>query len=62
MNLPPFVYSAAFWKALSLIVAALVAYFFPEYALTAAMVEAVVYAILNLFGITPELRARGLMK
>jgi len=62
MNLPPFVYSAAFWKATSLIVATLVAYFFPEYALTAAMVEAVVYAVLNLFGVTPELRARGLMK
>jgi len=62
MVLPPFVYSLAFWKALSLIVASLVIYFFPQYTLTAAMVEAVIYAVLQLFGINPELRARGLKK
>lgn len=58
MNLPPFVYSLAFWKAVSLIVATLVAYLTP-YKLEAAMVEAVVLAVLQLLGVTPELRARG---
>lgn len=59
--MPPFVKSLAFWKAASLIVATLVAYFFPNYAITAAMVEALVYAVLQMFGVTPELRARGLL-
>ena len=58
MNLPPFVYSKAFWQALSLIVATLVAYFTP-YKLEAAAVEAVVFALLQLLGVTPELQNRG---
>ena len=41
MNFPPFVYSKSFWQAVSLIVAVLVVYFFPESALTAAMIEGV---------------------
>ena len=59
MNLPPFFYSKAFWQAVSLIVATLVVYFFPDAALTAAMVEAVIFALLQLIGVTPELRAKG---
>lgn len=59
--MPPFVKSLAFWKAISLLVATLVVYFFPQYTLSAAMVEAVIYAVLQLFGVTPELRARGLL-
>jgi hypothetical protein len=62
MTFPNFFKSMAFWKAASLIVATLVVYFFPEYKLTAAMVEAVVYAVLSLFGITPELQARAALK
>ena len=57
--MPPFVKSLAFWKAVSLLVATLVVYFFPQYNLTAVMVEAVVYAVLQLFSVTPELKARG---
>ena len=60
MNFPDFFKSAAFWKAVSLVLATLIVYFFPQYALTAAMVEAVIYAVLNLFGVVPELRAHGL--
>lgn len=60
MNLPPFVKSLAFWKAFSLIVATLVAYYTP-YKLEAAILETLIYAVLNLFGIVPELRARGIL-
>lgn len=59
--MPPFVKSLAFWKAFSLIVATLVAYYTP-YKLEAAILETLIYAILNLFGIVPELRSKGLMK
>lgn len=63
MNLPPFVYSKAFWTALSYAVAGLLALlaFFgvipPQYALSATAVLAIFLAVLNWFGITPELRA-----
>ena len=56
---PPFFYSKAFWQAVSLIVATLVVYFFPDTALTSAMVEAVIFALLQLVGVTPELKAKG---
>ena len=59
--MPPFVKSLAFWKAISLIVATLVAYFFPDYKIDAVMVEFLVLAVLQFFGVTPELRARGLL-
>lgn len=56
---PPFFYSLAFWQAAAYVIAALVAYFTP-YKLEAAIVLAVVLAALKLFGIVPELRAKGL--
>lgn len=52
--------SLAFLKAAAYVVAALVAYFKPELMVTDAMVLAVVIAVLNLFGVYPELVARGL--
>ena len=60
MELPLFVKSLAFWKAVAMVVASLVVYFFPQYAITDAIVLAVVLSVLQLFGVTPELRARGL--
>lgn len=61
MTLPPFVYSLAFWQALAYVVAALVAWYTP-YKLEAAVVLAVVLAVLKLFNIVPELRAKGRIK
>jgi hypothetical protein len=61
VNLPPFVYSLAFWKAVSYVVAALVAYF-TDYKLEAAVLLAAVLALLNMVGVVPELRAKGLWK
>jgi hypothetical protein len=61
VNLPPFVYSLAFWKAVSYVVAALVAYF-TDYKLEAAVLLAAVLALLNMIGVVPELRAKGLWK
>jgi hypothetical protein len=59
MTLPPFVRTLAFWQAVAYVVAALVAYFTP-YKLEAGVVLAVVLAVLKLFGVVPELKARGL--
>jgi len=61
MSLPPFVYSLAFWQSLAYVVAALVAWLTP-YKLESGVVLVLVLAVLKLFGIVPELRARGLMK
>ena len=58
--MPNFVKSLAFWKAVSLVVAVLVAAF-SDYKLEAAMVEALVLAVLQLFGVNPELRSRGIL-
>ena len=60
--MPPFLKSIEFIKAGSLIIAALVAYFLPQYATEAAVIETFVYAFLKLFfNVTPELKAKGLM-
>ena len=59
--MPPFVYSLAFWQAFAYVVAALVAYFTP-YKLEAGILLALILAVLKMFGIVPELRARGLLK
>lgn len=59
--MPPFVYSLAFWQALAYVVAALVAWYTP-YKLEAGVVLAVVLAVLKLFNIAPELRAKGFWK
>lgn len=57
----PWYKSIKFWQSLSLVVASLVAYYTP-YKLEAGVLETLILAALNLFGITPELRARGLWK
>lgn len=68
MTLPPFVYSKAFWTALSFALAGilgLLAYFqvIPaEWALGGGVILTWFLAILNLLGINPELRAKGLIK
>jgi hypothetical protein len=59
--MPPFVYSLAFWQALAYVAAALVAYFTP-YKLEAGTLLVLILAVLKMFQIVPELRARGLMK
>ena len=59
--MPPFVYSLAFWQAFAYVVAALVAYFTP-YKLEAGILLALILAVLKMFGIVPELRAKGLLK
>jgi len=58
--MPPFVYSLAFWQALCYVIAAFVAAFTP-YKLEAGVVLAVVLAILKLFQIVPELKAKGII-
>ena len=68
MNLPPFVYSKAFWTALSFAVAGvlgLLAYFqvVPStWAVSGAVILMWVLALLNMFGITPELKAKQVLK
>ena len=59
--MPPFVYSLAFWQAFAYVVAALVAYFTP-YKLEAGILLALILAVLKMFDIVPELRAKGLLK
>lgn len=67
MQLPPFVYSLAFWKALSYVLAgvlALLVYFgvLPEvYLYGDAAVLAAILAVLNVIQIKPELQSRGLV-
>jgi hypothetical protein len=58
--MPPFIKSLAFWKALAYVIAALVLYFAPQYALTDGILLGLFLAVLQMFGIVPELRARGL--
>lgn len=56
-----FYQSAEFWKAVCVVAAALITYFFPDHAVVADTILAVVYGLLKLFfNVTPELRARGL--
>jgi hypothetical protein len=67
MNLPPFVKSIKFWEGVSYLLAGILALlvFFgsipSQYALEAAAVLAAIKAVLKFFGVTPELRARGLL-
>lgn len=66
MNLPPFVKALAFWKGFAFLAAgvvALLAYFGVIPASDAYTYEAIlafILTVLQFFGITPELRARGL--
>ena len=60
--LPPFVYSLKFWEALSVIVAVAAVQFGYADMVDAGKVLVVFLAVLQLFKINPELRARGLIK
>lgn len=66
MNLPDFVKSLAFWKAATFLAAgllALLAYFQvvpANWAVGAEVILAWVLALLQMFGINPELRAKAL--
>lgn len=68
MNLPPFVYSLAFWKAFSYAVGGLLAALAalgkipPEWALTGAAILSAVLTVLSWVGIEPELRAKALLR
>ena len=68
MNLPPFFKAKAFWEAIALVIAGVLALlvFFGilpnQYLIGAAAVYVAIEAVLKFFGIVPELRARGLMK
>jgi hypothetical protein len=62
VNLPPFVYSLKFWEAASVITAAIAVQFFGVEYVDAGVVLVAVLGILRLFQITPELRAKGLIK
>jgi len=55
--MPPFVYTFAFWQALAYVIAAFVAAWTP-YKLEAGVVLTLFLAVLKLFQITPEIKAR----
>lgn len=67
MNLPPFVKSLSFWKAISYLVTGVVAllvYFgvIPDaYLYGDAVILTAILAVLNFLGVHPELRAKGLL-
>lgn len=67
MNLSPFVYSLAFWSAVSWVLAGvlgLLVYFGvlpPVYNYGAAAILVAIQMILKVIQIVPELRAKGLM-
>lgn len=65
MNLPPFVYSLAFWSAVSWVLAGvlgLLVYFGvlpPVYNYGAAAILVAIQAVLKVIQINPELQAKG---
>lgn len=67
MNLPPYVKSLAFWKAISYLLAGVVAllvYFgvLPDtYLYGDAAILTAILAVLNFLGVVPELKARRLL-
>ena len=65
MKLPPLKFllrSLAFWKAVAYVVAALLFLLRPDAAIHEAAILAAILAVLKLFDINPELRARGFMR
>lgn len=67
-GLPPIFYSLKFYEAIAFLVAGVLGLLVlygkipPENALTPAAILAWIIAFLRMFGIVPELRARGLLK
>ena len=62
MNIPSFFYSLKFWEALSVIVAIAAVQLGWAEIVDAGQILAAVLAVLQLFKINPELRARGIIK
>lgn len=60
--LPPFVYSKAFWQSLSVIVALVAVQAGWTDVDLAVKLELAFLAVLQVFDIVPELRAKGLME
>ena len=60
--MPPFLKSLAFLKALTYVAAVVWFYFDPSHVVTDAVLLGLAQAILQLFGVTPELRSKGLLK
>jgi hypothetical protein len=59
VNLPPIVYSKAFWQSLSVLLAALAVQLGWVVLTDAVLLEAAFLALLRLFDIVPELRVKG---
>lgn len=59
MNLPPIVYSLKFWQSVTILLAALAVQLGWVPLMDAGEVLVAILAILNLFDIVPELRAKG---
>ena len=59
MNLPPFVYSLAFWQSMAVLIAAIAVQLGYLLLSDAGLVLVAILANLNLFNIVPELRAKG---
>lgn len=68
MNVPPVLKSLKFWESLSYLAAGVLGLLVlwgklpPEDALAPAAILAWIVAFLKMLGITPELRAKGLIK
>ena len=60
--MPPFWKSKIFWTLVAGLIAFVAKNQVPTFPLTEVEILALILFVLNLFGITPELRARGLMK
>ena len=57
---PPIFNSLAFWQMVAGLVAFVVHFFAPDFPFDDVAIMAVILFVLSYFGITPELRARGL--
>ena len=57
--MPAFVYSLAFWKSLAYVVAVVWYYFDPSHVVTDVVLLGLVQAVLQMFGIQPELRLKS---
>lgn len=62
MNIPPFIYSLKFWQSVSVLVAVIAVQLGYAPLSDAGIVLMAILAILRLFEVVPELRARGLWK
>ena len=60
--MPPIYKSKVFWTLVAGVFAFVVKYFFPSVEISEVQILAAIVLVLNSFNVTPELRARGLMK